>query len=430
LAIIVAAGAVWLLVLAIPVLADNGPHTKLATGATSLGACASCHRAHTATYKNILRDPMPELCYICHGTGAGGSTLDVQNGVAFGATTDAHPSGGAGGTALRGGGFNYALINTSAYTGKLLTINATTPATTTSSHSVDGTPVMMWGAGAINPSADTGKANVELTCGSCHDPHGNGQYRILKTAPGDSYANDYVTGSTTVKNGPFVAITDAVTKTYTTNNYGISGLYAADVADGAALNGDGSAIQYDVTKQTFNGIYFESASRWCATCHTRYFAPTDSAITSSTDAVFKYRHATRNIVDPANSGAPATGTIRPDTAGTGVATGATLGALLDKDGNTTRGVAVIPNPAYTGPPATGANWALKSALTSHLSGSGGTLSSGAPKCITCHVAHGSNAAMSSTVTSQTFASVPSGTPLDSTLLRLNNRMVCGACHTK
>ncbi len=47
----------------------------------------------------------------------------------------------------------------------------------TSTHAGTGT---VWGNGAVNSGVG---ATVDLECANCHNPHGNGQYRILQTAP-------------------------------------------------------------------------------------------------------------------------------------------------------------------------------------------------------------------------------------------------------
>ncbi|HEX5591094.1 MAG TPA: hypothetical protein VFX65_12460, partial [Candidatus Limnocylindrales bacterium] len=52
LALVLACGAVWLLLAAIPALADGGPHVMTQNnGSLGINAdgCAGCHRAHTAT---------------------------------------------------------------------------------------------------------------------------------------------------------------------------------------------------------------------------------------------------------------------------------------------------------------------------------------------------------------------------------------------
>ncbi|OGO42619.1 MAG: hypothetical protein A2Z04_08995 [Chloroflexi bacterium RBG_16_57_9] len=51
---------------------------------------------------------------------------------------------------------------------------------------------------------------------------------------------------------------------------------------------------------------------------------------------------------------------------------------------------------------------------------------GFPGCLTCHVVHGTSAAMEGYATQVTV----DGTPIDSALLRLDNRGVCEICHNK
>jgi hypothetical protein len=114
---------------------------------------------------------------------------------------------------------------------------------TTSSHTVDGTTGMAWGS----DSASAGVA-VPLRCASCHDPHGNGNYRVLKTLPNTS-------GTATP-----LAIADGVNKVYW------------NVDDTNAPS------------------YIANVSAWCSSCHTRYLATEGSAGRPSGNAIYQYRH--------------------------------------------------------------------------------------------------------------------------------------------
>ncbi|MEP7193041.1 MAG: cytochrome c3 family protein, partial [Actinomycetota bacterium] len=205
-----------------PAAADAGPHKTTAVGAgqTALvsvaggGRCASCHRAHTAKAEFLLKDSQPALCYTCHGGSA--ASLDVVDGV------------DGSGAALRGGGFQYSLINGATATKTIGAVPVPDPITgvtprqehsanapvgstltpVTSRHQIDGTTTgTMWGNGAVSATVNPGKAGVTLECASCHDPHGNGNYRILKAIPNDSDA------------AVEVNIPDAVQKNYTTADY-------------------------------------------------------------------------------------------------------------------------------------------------------------------------------------------------------------------
>jgi predicted CXXCH cytochrome family protein len=151
------------------VSANGGPHGDYTP---TTDACAGCHRAHTAQGANLLINSGTNgLCLTCHGAGATGALTNVSYGV-LEAT-----AGSDTGTALVGGGFDF--VGGSAVT---------------SSHA-DATN-LAWGYGtaARGTSADMGDT---LDCGSCHDPHGNGNYRILVSNVTTDYdpAGNYSTES-------------------------------------------------------------------------------------------------------------------------------------------------------------------------------------------------------------------------------------------
>jgi predicted CXXCH cytochrome family protein len=245
---------------AAPAAADNGPHVKGA-GLTP-DTCAACHRAHTAKAPYLLKEDADQLCFTCHGSSGAGSNEDVQDGVGYEGAERASYAG-----ALRGGGFKYALINTAKPEPKYeevspyRLIEATIPPLgegegqeTTSTHSYNETEQTAWGNGAINAEVNYGKG-VKLGCTSCHDQHGNGNYRILRPIPSES-------GSATE-----VAIPDAEKHVYTTTNYWQS---------------------WDTNDPAFRW----KVSEWCTQCHTRYLAGSGSYKTPSGDAVYNYRHRT------------------------------------------------------------------------------------------------------------------------------------------
>jgi len=226
--------------------ADGGPHV-IESGATP-DKCAGCHRIHTGQNEFLLKQAstVADFCYSCHGTAGAGSNLSVQNGTYYGTHDRTAPDSTVG---LRAGGFEQARINTSDPGFETIGVLGTAQ-TVTSWHSSDGTiDGTVWGNGALNSGAGPSYA---LDCTSCHDPHGNGNYRILRSVPQGSSA---VGSPTPVP----VAIADqADPKVYTTSNYFSTG--------------------------PVNGIQMSS---WCATCHTRYLA---GSIADSGDAIFKYRH--------------------------------------------------------------------------------------------------------------------------------------------
>jgi len=155
----------------------------------------------------------------------------------------------------------------------------------TSRHQIDGvTSGTAWGNGGNG--ASLGKS-LTLECGSCHDPHGNGNYRILKPIPtdsGTSKTTDSLGATTTGVNIP-----DATAKGYTTTNYWLTGDASspASATVGTAFTNGTKAIPTDATAP--DG-YIQNIAAWCTTCHTRYLAPTQSYKTASGDATFMYRH--------------------------------------------------------------------------------------------------------------------------------------------
>lgn len=205
LALLIAAGSLWLFLAAIPALADGGPHvSSVNSGTSSLTAdsCAGCHRAHTAQSEYLLAATSEEaLCLSCHGAGIGaGATTDVEAGIQYVPDADGTASAVVLG-ALRDGGFLTARIGADnasrfAYYRSATDISqrpkvpaAATGEAVTSAH-IDLTPSAgdgiadggrVWGSGA---GGQLGATPVELTCVECHNPHGNGQYRILKPVPG------------------------------------------------------------------------------------------------------------------------------------------------------------------------------------------------------------------------------------------------------
>ena len=413
--------------------------------------CAGCHRAHTAKAEYLLKQAQPGLCYTCHG--GNGSFLDVVDGT----NPNADVSLGAS-NALRGGGFAYSLIDGAAgkmtltaagaksATAKPLAALAALPVT--SRHQIDGTAQgTMWGNGAISASTgalgsaastgtpvagDAGLYGVTLECGSCHDPHGNGNYRILKPVPSDAgkaqsiktpavpavvanplavppvlaaafipatycTAADVLTApcipNPTSHSAPGyidggingVNIPDAVgTRVYTTQDYW-------NVSDLTVPNTPGTAV--DPTKP--DG-YIQNVAAWGTTCHTRYLAASGAWNTPNRGYVAK--------------------------AINGTGTNATTGVI---------------DATFT---------------YRHRSESPGTSTKASPNCIQCHVSHGTSATMSgdAAVFTAPDGNVPTagtGTAgagsankgLDSTisggtavgtsrLLRVNDRSTCKMCH--
>ncbi len=242
-----AIGALWLLLAAAPALADNGPHVAaLNSGSTGLTAdtCAGCHRAHAGLGPNLIKaSSETALCLACHGSPSAGSTTNVIDGVEAGTSRG-----------LKGGGFVNALMD-SAWDG------AAVSRPSTSAHLFDGTTTAtMWGNGAVGSGA--GKTGVSLTCANCHNPHGNGSYRVLRPIPS---ASDAASG---------ITVTDETTRVYAVAS-------AQNRYFGEVYGGGDYLKQYELDE-------------WCTRCHTRYEGLEDgTGHTDSGDPIFKYRHMTR-----------------------------------------------------------------------------------------------------------------------------------------
>jgi predicted CXXCH cytochrome family protein len=368
---LIMAGAGLLLGVAL-VAADGGPHGGYTT---TTEACGSCHRSHTAQADKLLRMDEGSLCLFCHdGTGASNDTWDGARlgGRLATRTTDGlpipppppSPTPATGITGpLKGGGFVYARIDTGNTTtpgAALPNVNALgTPVAgikVTSAHlkfgttaGVDGNALepqnVIWGNGAISATANPGKniASSPLSCSDCHNPHGNGSYRILRPIPKQSDAS---TGQLLqdVRLNPQGT---PVAKVYTTTNYWTQYQTAADPA----------VKEADWTSAEM--------SNWCSTCHTRYKASFSQGSDNSGDAIFRYRHTS--------------------------------------DGTSSKG-------GTTGAPYGAASFTAF--------------------CLQCHVAHGSNAVMRAdrSLARIVWPGDTEGRGTESTLLKIDGRGVCVACH--
>ncbi len=372
LALLFAGGAIWLLLAAVPVLADGGPHvSSINNGSSGITAdsCAGCHRTHTAQGPMLLAAESEEaLCLTCHGTTGTGATTDVENGIQYTLATTRDGSVALSPVlgALRGGGFLEARIDSDNPTRILyspLSSLAKVPVqaageAVTSSHldlaaGVTATGIA-WGNGALTtPNAG---AALDISCGSCHNPHGNGNYRILNPIPTGDGIGPFVEPTTEV------TVTDAAlpspgdTRNYTVIQVPGPGylLLASQVVNEGYTATQGDYFHRRVpwnsttgTSDAPNGLatFNRQMTDWCVTCHSRYYS--DDPTVPSGDAIYMYRHDT------------------------------------------------ISNRA----------------------------------CTTCHVAHGSNAQMTG-VYSATAPYPDGSTPAtaDSRLLKIDNRGTCQACH--
>jgi predicted CXXCH cytochrome family protein len=334
----------WLLGTAMPVAADGGPHVSLAnSGISTLTAdgCAGCHRAHTAQGEGLLiAGSDVELCLACHGEAGTGATTNVEGGVQYAAPNDGTGSGAIAG-ALRAGGFVDARIDSAHSSRKSYPVGVgtaewtsfsswikvlTTAQPVTSAHmNLDGPGRVAshnkaWGNGAINSGAGP---TADISCTSCHNPHGNGQYRILNplptgtgivtastAAPVTDAALPSGTGAAATRNYTVQwgrTLADVLSGAYNWQNQGTADPYAGDYwrkyqpwnivpvpgPRGPALPAGGSTgdTPMYVPGSTNLTAFTSEITPWCAACHTRYMAGGNPP-TSSGDAIYNFRHQT------------------------------------------------------------------------------------------------------------------------------------------
>ena len=486
------AGTTLLLVFgASPAMADNGPHVSTAFGSydsttgtvtqspgqsnVNTDRCAGCHRAHTASGSFLLTSTdASQLCYSCHGTAGTGATTDVVDGVQYNnsATPPALTRGGTMVGSLRGGGFSKAALGNASVvmmynaarasispdkSQTVISADVANQSVTTSSHNVNATGALVaWGGGAAGSGTGTQFINgTALECTSCHDPHGNGNYRILRPVPVGAPS-----GSVTVP--------DSATKVYTTTNYWlVDDPYSATVASMTGANN--------------TSAFLGSISAWCSTCHTRILSPSGGyampLVSFNTGATYYNISFTGNSTTFTVTTTPmptinvndtlAFATITPATGTAANLTAGFMTNVLYRVYSVSGSTITLGNPVGTSAmkPPTGFSGTGTFAMASQTTADGnfmyrhrsdnatlslqtgvttrGTapiLSNGQPNaailgwnnpnCITCHVAHGSNVSMAgdgNTAQSSTVTK-PDGSAGDSYLLRVANRGTCRMCH--
>ena len=323
--ILLAGAGVWLFLLAVPAFADGGPHIASVNNGTmglTSDNCAGCHRAHTAQAEYLLKEEVPDLCLTCHGTGTLGATTDVEEGVQYAPATDGSRNTSTVLGALRAGGYLYAhigsdqgvriayLSGTSVRELPKVPVASGGTAVTSKHMSITGGTVgaTVWGNGALNSGAG---GTTTLNCTSCHNPHGNGNYRILNPLPaGDGGTMTAATTPAPVTDGALG--TADVNGRYPTRNYtviqiaGSEGtdssylLYASQVVSGGYSNTAGDYFHRRVPWNTQSGAndapngkpstFDAQMNLWCAQCHTRYVS--DDGATLRADSIYTYRHST------------------------------------------------------------------------------------------------------------------------------------------
>jgi predicted CXXCH cytochrome family protein len=453
---------------AAPAFADNGPHVST-SGTTTVDRCAGCHRAHTAQDTYLLKTDQTSLCETCHnGTGA---TTDVIDGVS---TT-------AGG-ALRGGGFKYALINTTSGVNKTSVgvLSLVNKQASTSSHDV-GAAGTAWGGG----TSGNGTA-ITLQCGSCHDPHGNGNYRILRPVPtdaagitlpgpfavtsvtqasvsGTTYTYAVVTavantfkvtdpvsfngttgGADAIIAGTITAITDSTHFTMTSkiNVASATGGKVSWANPQGIANVTGDATNATYTTWNVHGLVAGQSITIAGIAPTGYNvtkalivsvpSTTTFTVANATVAAYTSGGTISGIADALGTKVYTTGNYwaQDDHNYTGTVLSSTQGSGTAASGGATAFVANISQwcaQCHTRILQGSGAWKTNSGdpmfTFEHRSNNG---KEGSPNCIQCHVAHGTNAAMG-TLSSGVGTEI-TGKAGDSFLLRVDSRGTCNMCH--
>ncbi|MHB8891717.1 MAG: cytochrome c3 family protein [Candidatus Limnocylindrales bacterium] len=325
--LLIAAGSLWLFLAAVPVFADGGPHVAAVNSGVngiSADSCAGCHRAHRAQGEFLLiAESGTALCLTCHGATGLGSAVDVENGVQYTlGTTDTRGSTVLGYT--RGGGFVNARIGSGeavriGYTSTHgISQNAKVPVRTAGSQAVTSAHLpnaggvvgaangIAWGNGPNTENPYAGPF-VALECGTCHNPHGNDQYRILNPIPdpAETGTDSFVAAGTevTVDDAALPPAGDTRNYTIIQTNGGTGTLLASQVT---ALALPATAGDYFRRKVPWNGTsgtsndapnglsatFTVQISTWCTTCHSRYLS--QGWATKEADAIFTYRHTATN----------------------------------------------------------------------------------------------------------------------------------------
>jgi hypothetical protein len=258
----------------------------------------------------------------------------------------------------------------------------------TSTHVMNGQSWGAYGGGAFGSSSSTDAtgnypslmgtgSKIVMDCGTCHDPHGSSNYRILKDVVNGVKVGGYVGTGPDPTPDPWVISNET--------GYPTGGFLLHTVAAGYTPN-------YTVAKyaKAPGGNTSKGMTGWCVGCHTTY-----ATATSKYDAgdgfgfVDRHRHAVN-----------------------------------------------VPLSNFAGPRAL----AIASLTLPLDHGTGETTNSSTDwiECLTCHNAHGASTVMTGLANVADPANDArantglGGVPPtnDSALLKMNSRGVCEACHNE
>ncbi|MBI3750103.1 MAG: hypothetical protein HY263_00330, partial [Chloroflexi bacterium] len=332
----------------------------------------------------------------------------------------------------------------------------------TSTHLGTGT---VWGNGPQG-QGNAGATGVTLECTNCHNPHGNGQYRILNTLPGEDWASG--TGGVASWTDPTndVEVIDGAALTGSqVHNYTVKPGYLATDVTGLATAGDYFRYKWDPTGATnFTNFYLLkdpmnsgwngqtptneaaiasipdttlgaalSATGTSATVASTAGMPTHTP-TTEPQPLFLVKIdseiITANVTDGTHlklsRGAYGT-TAVSHTSGTAVSIvrsdSSDPNAYLYNNTGRMTAWCIACHTRYNGWAQNGTSSLNAQTPSDAIFGfKHGTTSTG---CEQCHVNHGTNAVMSGITLGVDF---PDGSNEDSALLKVNNRGTCQLCH--
>lgn len=223
--------------------ATNGPHGSFTTNTAS---CAQCHRTHTAPSSHLIAFPLVSgtqndvyrTCIYCHSATGSSHYDEVDGQIKDGTNLWATSAGGFQNMPVIEGGTSDASV-----------------VAVTSKHQVDQPN----GALVTIPGGSTNAGGkIQLTCESCHDPHGTANARQLVTSV--TVFNTAGTGWTSVNTTPTGQTISMTVNNPTTNE-----------------------------SVTYND---DNLNTFCGACHTDYYqtAAGSGSAQSGTYTTGLYRH--------------------------------------------------------------------------------------------------------------------------------------------
>jgi predicted CXXCH cytochrome family protein len=392
--ILIAAAMIAVVVAPGVALANMGPHGGYIENTE---ACAGCHRAHTApssiTWVDttgaaksalLLSDSSQVylFCLTCHDSTSQGADTNVLDGVYEGTangTSGADLISGAFGREDRVGGVP------GVFDGHNNPV--------TSTHTMNGQSWGAWGGGAFGSTSTVdatgnyptllGTGNkIVMDCGTCHDPHGSSNYRILKDVVNGVAVGGYSGSAADPDPTPFVVSNET--------GYPVGG-FRLHLSYNAGYVANYTTPQY---AKAPGGDTSKGMVGWCVGCHTTYAEKT-TTYNAGDGFGFVDRHKHPMNVPLSNFKGPRALSI------------ASLTLPLAHD--------------------IGASHPLVNSSSDWID------------CLTCHNAHGASTIMTGYANVadpvndlRPDTGLSGGVPPtnDSALLKMNNRGVCEACHNK